>query len=143
MKCGRRILPAWRGINLLDVNNEVIHAYVQARRMETVKRKDGTETLVKGRTVRTDLQVLSCIFTHAKKTTSLIKYNPIIEYDKGDLKLNERTRFAELDEMQRLLAAARKCCNPDMHDIILMAFLMGLRQGELFLNKWSYLGDRK
>ncbi|QDP51122.1 MAG: putative integrase [Prokaryotic dsDNA virus sp.] len=135
MKVVRRILPVFRGVNLLDMSNETIHAYVQSRRLD----KNVQGSYITGRTILGDLQTLSSIFTHAKRTTSVIKTNPIRDYDKSDFTLVERTRFLELEEMERLLAASRKCCNPDMHDIILMAFLMGLRQGELFLNRWDYL----
>lgn len=134
--CINMLMPVFGDVRMADINKQVLHTYVQARRLH----ESPQGGFITNRTVRYDLQTLSAIFTFLVNTTDEFTANPLLGFDRSAIPLGpHRTRFLELDEMDTLLNASRQCVNEDMHDLILMSFLLGLRRNETYLCSRDHL----
>ena len=89
-----------------------------------------------GSTVWQYIQVLSRIFSIAKRELHIVDTNPVSDVERPKLPRG-RTRFLTDDEIADLLVACRQSENEDLYAFVLTAVTTGARKGELLSLEWA------
>ncbi|WP_051293886.1 site-specific integrase [Pseudoduganella violaceinigra] len=81
------------------------------------------------------VKLLRSVFNVVIKAKIFVGTNPA--EDIGVLKIQDRDRFLEIDEMSRLLDVLDRTPNTDARDFILLAIFTGARKGNLIAMSWD------
>ncbi len=82
------------------------------------------------------LASLSHAFSVAVRDWEWMQENPTLKISKPKIS-NERTRFLNDDEKERLLSACRESESKGLYSIVILALSTGMRRGEIMNLKWS------
>jgi integrase len=121
------------GYRLVDIGPELI-----AKLREELSRESGNTGKRRGpTTVNRYLNTLSAVFSFAEsEEIGWIDHNPVRKVRRKP-EPEGRTRFLSRpvdepeSELDRLLDACRKSRNPDLYDLVQLAILTGMREGEI------------
>ena len=93
-------------------------------------------TIRSSTTVVRYLASLSHAFAIAVKDWEWIQENPVMKISKPKIS-NERTRFLNDSEKERLIQACRESESKGLYPIVILALSTGMRRGEIMNLKWS------
>ncbi|HSH83860.1 MAG TPA: site-specific integrase [Guyparkeria sp.] len=112
--------------------------YRDSRLEDTVKKGHGIgEKKVSPNTVKKELHLLSAVFKHAIREWEMDLVNPIPNIKMPKVPDNSRDRRLTWVELLRILRAAKRYSNSEFQDIVRIAYLTAMREGEILGINWE------
>lgn len=134
----RMLAPFFGSMYLSDIETTDIKAFVEYRR-----EGGSRECPVSDKTILNDLRFMSRMFNWwVSEQPHRVKYNPVNNFDKKQLKDSEaRVRYLTYNDVDLLLYHAGESKNPALRDQIVFSLATGLRWNEQFSLKWDMVRD--
>lgn len=151
----RRFISYEGDVRLDRATKGMLHSYVSRRLqdcvphpyktgevdVEKVRAWEATAPLLAKTTINREIEILKRVMNHAVEA-DIIEDSPFRRYSKfkgKDVKNRKRSRYAQEDEIPRLLDAAKLSKNKQFHNILAMALYIGRRRGDILgLRKRDY-----